>query len=125
MIREVIFSDGGSSDDIHDIAQECGVSLIASEPGRGLQLQAGAAAAKGEWFLFLHADTALEAGWETALNAFIKENLDKVPAEPVAPEMKLPETPAAQLEPEISVKSVFGDAPTEGETNKNNDPQPI
>ena len=78
MIREVIFSDGGSSDDIHDIAQECGVSLIASEPGRGLQLQAGAAAAKGEWFLFLHADTALEAGWETALNAFMKENLDKV-----------------------------------------------
>ena len=78
MIREVIFSDGGSSDDIQDIAQECGVSLIASEPGRGRQLQAGAAAAKGEWFLFLHADTALEAGWETALKAFMKENLDKV-----------------------------------------------
>lgn len=49
-----------------------------TRPGRGLQLQAGAAAAKGEWFLFLHADTALEAGWETALNAFMKENLDKV-----------------------------------------------
>ncbi|MDP6897160.1 MAG: hypothetical protein QF510_09280, partial [Rhodospirillales bacterium] len=47
------------------------------------------------------------------------------PEEPVAPEMKLPETPAAQLEQEVSVESVFGDAPTEGEANKDNDPQPI
>ena len=47
------------------------------------------------------------------------------PEEPVAPEMKLPETPAAELEPEVSVESVFGDAPTEGEANKGNDPQPI
>lgn len=47
------------------------------------------------------------------------------PEEPVAPEMKLPETPAAELEPEVSVESVFGDAPTEGEANKDNDPQPI
>ena len=47
------------------------------------------------------------------------------PVEPVAPEMKLPETPAAELEPEVSVESVFGDAPTESEANKDNDPQPI
>ena len=47
------------------------------------------------------------------------------PEEPVAPEMKLPETPAAELEPEVSVASVFGDAPTEGEANKDIDPQPI
>ena len=47
------------------------------------------------------------------------------PEESVAPEIKLPETPATQLEPEVSVESVFGDAPTDGEVNKDNDPQPI
>jgi rSAM/selenodomain-associated transferase 2 len=78
MIREVIFSDGGSSDDIHNIAQECGAALIVTEPGRGGQLQAGAAVAKGEWLLFLHADTALEAGWERALNTFMRDHSDKV-----------------------------------------------
>ena len=51
--------------------------------------------------------------------------LPRVEVEPVAPEMKLPETPAAELEPEVSVESVFGDAPIEGEANKDNDPQPI
>ena len=77
MICEVIFSDGGSSDAIHHIAKECGITLIATEPGRGVQLQAGVAAAKGEWFLFLHADTALETGWEGALDTFMKEHTDK------------------------------------------------
>ena len=77
MICEVIFSDGGSSDAIHDIAKECGITLITTEPGRGVQLQAGASAAKGEWLLFLHADTALETGWEGALDTFMKEQTDK------------------------------------------------
>src|SRR6185295_5190716 len=34
--------------------------------GRGVQLAAGAAAARGDWLLFLHADTALAPGWREA-----------------------------------------------------------
>ena len=47
------------------------------------------------------------------------------PQEPDTPVMALPETPTAQLEPEVSVESVFGDSPTQSETNKDNDPQSI
>jgi hypothetical protein len=38
---------------------------------RACQLQAGAAAARGDWILFLHADTELEAGWSDAIRSFI------------------------------------------------------
>ena len=34
--------------------------------GRGAQLAAGVAAARGEWLLLLHADTRLEPGWRQA-----------------------------------------------------------
>ena len=39
------------------------VRLLRSGPGRGRQMNAGAAAAAGHWLLFLHADSALPAGW--------------------------------------------------------------
>jgi rSAM/selenodomain-associated transferase 2 len=63
LIREVIISDGGSADATRAIAGSAGAAVIDSPPGRGRQLQAGAAAARGEWFLFLHADTALSRDW--------------------------------------------------------------
>ena len=47
------------------------------------------------------------------------------PQEQVAPVMALPVTPPAQLEPEVSVESVFGDSPTQSEADKNSDPQSI
>ena len=31
---------------------------------------AGAAAARGDWFLFLHADTVLDAGWREEVHEF-------------------------------------------------------
>jgi rSAM/selenodomain-associated transferase 2 len=36
--------------------------------GRARQMNAGAAAARGEWLLFLHADTRLHPGWRTAID---------------------------------------------------------
>jgi len=63
LIREVIVVDGGSADTTRAISGSAGATVIESDPGRAKQLRAGAAAARGEWFLFLHADTALSRDW--------------------------------------------------------------
>ena len=66
---EVIVVDGGSSDDTLKIAEARGARVIRAERGRGLQLKAGAAAADGDWLLFLHADTVPGSGWRDAVAA--------------------------------------------------------
>ncbi len=71
LITEVIVSDGGSVDDTFKICDAMGATFIEGATGRGAQLAAGAKAAKGEWLLFLHADTDLEPDWEKAVAAFI------------------------------------------------------
>ncbi len=74
LITEVIVADGGSTDDTALIADAAGAKFIQSAGGgRGPQLIAGAAAAKGRWLLFLHADTVLEAGWEREAEAHINK----------------------------------------------------
>ncbi len=67
LIRELIISDGGSEDMVGEIAEELGARLITGAPGRGGQLGRGAAEAKADWFLFLHADTHLLPGWSRAV----------------------------------------------------------
>jgi rSAM/selenodomain-associated transferase 2 len=70
-IGEVVVADGGSSDETADCARSAGARVVAAPRGRGGQLAAGAAAASGEWLLFLHADCRLEPGWEKAVEAFL------------------------------------------------------
>jgi rSAM/selenodomain-associated transferase 2 len=64
---ELIVADGGSLDSTTDIAQSLGAKVIRGKPGRGRQLNVGAAAASGEIMLFLHADTILPAGFGAAV----------------------------------------------------------
>lgn len=66
LIREVIVVDGGSTDKTLDIADEAGCRVLHCKPSRGGQLRDGAEAARGDWFLFLHADTVLKPGWADA-----------------------------------------------------------
>src|SRR5207244_761149 len=53
LLREVVVVDGGSGDGTRDSAAALGALVIAAPRGRGTQLAAGAAAASGEWLLFL------------------------------------------------------------------------
>lgn len=71
LIREVVLVDGGSSDATAAIAEAAGARLVVSERGRGVQLAAGAEAARGDWLLFLHADTVLAVDWADAVRTFI------------------------------------------------------
>jgi rSAM/selenodomain-associated transferase 2 len=61
---EVIVVDGGSQDDTVQIAKTFGVVVIQSQPGRAVQMNAGAAIATAPTLLFLHADTCLPMGYD-------------------------------------------------------------
>ena len=56
---QIIVADGGSRDDSCALARPLCDVLVASSRGRALQMNAGAAHARGEVLLFLHADTIL------------------------------------------------------------------
>jgi rSAM/selenodomain-associated transferase 2 len=71
LVRQVVVADGGSSDTTLAIAAAAGCDTVVSAPGRGKQMRAGTTAAKAHWFLFLHADTALGAGWIDETERFI------------------------------------------------------
>ena len=71
LIAELIISDGGSVDAIETVADELGAAFLRGAKGRGQQLGAGAAMARAEWLLFLHADTVLQPGWAGAVAAHI------------------------------------------------------
>ncbi len=58
---EVIVGDGGSTDGTREVVEAAGARCIAAQRGRGVQMNAAAAAAGGEWLLFLHADSRLPA----------------------------------------------------------------
>lgn len=59
---EIIVVDGGSSDRTVDLARDLGAQVLSTPACRGLQMAEGAALTRGEWILFLHADSRLEAG---------------------------------------------------------------
>lgn len=74
---EIIVVDGGSTDGTAAIAERNGARMVPSPRGRGLQLAAGAAAAKGDWLLFLHADTRLDPGWRQAADRHARRQRGK------------------------------------------------
>lgn len=67
LIRELVISDGGSTDQTRDAATELGALWISGPPGRGGQIARGIAASSAPWLLILHADTHLSEGWPDAV----------------------------------------------------------
>ncbi len=57
--HEVIVVDAGSTDGTAKLARPLCDRVLVSERGRAVQMNAGAAVARGDLFLFLHADTRL------------------------------------------------------------------
>ncbi len=70
---EIVVADGGSADGTVALAESLGARVVTGPRGRGRQLIAGAAAAKGDWLLFLHADTRLAPGWRAEVAGFVAE----------------------------------------------------
>lgn len=68
---EVIVADGGSHDFTRAVARKHGATMIEAPRGRGPQLAAGAKAAGGGWYLFLHADTVLAPDWPAHAESFM------------------------------------------------------
>ena len=65
---EVVVSDGGSCDGTVEVARQLGARVVTGPPGRGGQLNRGAAAAStADVLLFLHADTTLPTGGAQAV----------------------------------------------------------
>jgi len=76
---EIIIVDCGSDDKTIDIAKIYGAKVYKSkERNRGLQLNMGANKSKGNWLLFLHADTRLTHNWFTKINSILNEDKDYI-----------------------------------------------
>lgn len=70
---EIIVVDGGSEDGTPRRAVEAGARVVPSTAGRARQLAAGVGASRGDVLLFLHADTALPAGFATAIERALRD----------------------------------------------------
>ena len=66
---EIIVVDGESMDATRKIVEQTGVKLVKAERGLRHQLEAGIKEAKGNAFLFLHADTLLPLDAVSRINA--------------------------------------------------------
>jgi rSAM/selenodomain-associated transferase 2 len=65
---EIIVVDGGGDPRLERVvAAHARARLCRAAAGRARQMNAGAAAADGEWLLFLHADSTLPPGWLSAI----------------------------------------------------------
>jgi len=70
---EIILVDGGSKDNTIKLVKRCKeVKILSSEKGRAKQMNMGASKAKGDIFLFLHADTYLPDSYNDDVNKLMQ-----------------------------------------------------
>jgi rSAM/selenodomain-associated transferase 2 len=99
---ELIVADGGSGNETISFAQAAGARVVVAPKGRGTQLRAGGEAARGDWLLFLHADTRLGPGWRSAVARHLRQH----PAHPACFRFRLddPSWQARLIERGVAVR---------------------
>jgi len=73
--HEIIVADGGSEDRTREIAVPLADRVLLAPRGRARQMNVGAAGARGDALVFLHADTRLPANAEDLISDSLKKNL--------------------------------------------------
>jgi len=71
---EIIVADGGSEDATADCARPLADRVLEAPRGRARQMNAGAAAARGDVLLFLHADTILPEDAPSAIGVALERS---------------------------------------------------
>lgn len=71
--EDIVVTDGGSRDGTLAVALSAGTRLAVGCKGRGWQLARGAKWARGDWLLFVHADTVLSDGWGEAVEGHMRD----------------------------------------------------
>lgn len=66
-LLEIIYVDGGSTDETIIIVKKLHARILESDRGRARQMNCGAREAKGDILYFLHADTLPPAGFDQAI----------------------------------------------------------
>ena len=81
LVREVIVSSVASNNtEMREIANDAGATWIEGQEGRGTQMKAGAELARGDWLLFVHADTWLSIDWPDVVGAHLHSKPEKAGA---------------------------------------------
>lgn len=109
---EIVVADGGSQDRTREIAARHARCVIAPK-GRGVQMNAGAGASKGEVLLFLHADCrlapgAIEEAWQILDQPEIKAGCFPQRIQSRAPVYRLVEWAASFRSRRLGI--VYGDS---------------
>lgn len=74
---EVIVVDGDPAGSTATVLAGSPCKCLLSSPGRGLQMNDGAAEAAGDVLLFLHADSLLPMGWQNEVRAIIERGFTR------------------------------------------------
>lgn len=73
LVRDVILADAGSRDETSKVGDVAGCTFMAIPGPLGARLRTAAAAARGNWLLFLRPGTVLESSWVGETMRFIEQ----------------------------------------------------
>lgn len=73
LVREVIFADGGSTDETEKVADVAGCTFMKGPHDLGARLRAASQSARGNWLMFMEPTTALTESWVRELRAFMEK----------------------------------------------------